>query len=218
MQTIRIFFSKTDRAKYISHLDLTRCLSRAFARTQLPIWYTEGFNPHIYMTFSLPLPLGVEGMRESMDVKLTEDEFPLVEIARQLNPVLPVGMRVLEAAPPVDKPEAIVWADYEIRFYHLQPHCLKEELESFLNRESILVTKKSKHRTQELDLRPHIQVLHLEEKEGEVLLGLRTAAGPALNINPSLLLDAWQGEGGMTPEYTKVARMAVLKADLTPFA
>ena len=47
LRLIRVFFEKRDRAKYISHLDLTRCMTRAFARTDIPVWFTEGFNPHV---------------------------------------------------------------------------------------------------------------------------------------------------------------------------
>ena len=115
MKLMRVFFEKRDRARYISHLDLTRCMTRAFARTTIPIWFTEGFNPHVYMTFALPIPLGMEGLRESFDFKLLEDDFPLEEIKRQLNAALPQDLQVLEAAPAVSKPEAITWGDYEIR-------------------------------------------------------------------------------------------------------
>ena len=73
MKTIRVLFHKTGRAIYISHLDLTRAMGRALARTQLPVWYTEGFHPHLYMTFALPLSLGVEGLCETMDFWLTEE-------------------------------------------------------------------------------------------------------------------------------------------------
>ncbi len=218
MRMIRVFFSKGDRAKYISHLDLTRCLSRSFARTGIPIWYTEGFNPHIYMTFALPLPLGFEGARESMDIKLTDDEYPLENIPRELNPVLPIGMEVLDAAPPVDKPEAIVWADYDIRLHHPDAARLEGEMSAFLGREEIVVIKKSKHRTQELDLKPHFRVLGLEREGETVRLTLRTAAGPALNINPSLLLGAYEERGGTAPEYTQVMRTAILRGDLSEFA
>ena len=55
MINIRVFYHKTSRAKYISHLDIMRCMQRAVVRAGLPVWYTEGFNPHIYLTFSLPL-------------------------------------------------------------------------------------------------------------------------------------------------------------------
>ena len=56
--TVRFRFAKVRSAKYISHLDLSRLLARAIRRTDLPVWYTQGFNPHVYMGFSLPLPLG----------------------------------------------------------------------------------------------------------------------------------------------------------------
>ncbi|MCL1866119.1 MAG: TIGR03936 family radical SAM-associated protein, partial [Oscillospiraceae bacterium] len=56
---IRVFFGKVGRAKYISHLDLVRAMSRAVKRSGLHVWITEGFNLHIYMTFALPLALGI---------------------------------------------------------------------------------------------------------------------------------------------------------------
>lgn len=45
MLKIRTVYEKRDRAKYISHLDLNRCMQRTFRRAKLPIWYSEGFNP-----------------------------------------------------------------------------------------------------------------------------------------------------------------------------
>ncbi|MBQ9964192.1 MAG: DUF2344 domain-containing protein, partial [Clostridia bacterium] len=58
---MRITFSKTGSARYISHLDLNRTMTRAVRRAGLPIWYTEGFNRHPYLTFAAPLSLGYEG-------------------------------------------------------------------------------------------------------------------------------------------------------------
>ena len=52
---IRAFYRKEGRAKYISHLDLYRTVQRAFQRAKLPIWFTLGYNPHIYLTYALPL-------------------------------------------------------------------------------------------------------------------------------------------------------------------
>ena len=57
MIDVRTVFEKKGRAKYISHLDLNRFMMRAFRRSGLPIWYTEGFNPHPYATFALALSL-----------------------------------------------------------------------------------------------------------------------------------------------------------------
>ena len=58
MVDVRLWFQKCGDARYISHLDLSRCMQRALKRSGLPIWYTEGFNPHAYVTFALPLSMG----------------------------------------------------------------------------------------------------------------------------------------------------------------
>ena len=90
METVRVFFAKEGRLKYISHLDVTRCLARVFHRCGLPIWYTQGFNPHAYLTFALPLPLGVESRCESFAFRLTE-EVNYEEVRDRLNAVLPAA-------------------------------------------------------------------------------------------------------------------------------
>ena len=86
MRNIRIFFSKRDRAKYISHLDMTRLFQRAVRRTGITMWYTEGFHPHLYMTFALPLSLGQESLREMMNFKVEPDMTP--EEAAKIETIL----------------------------------------------------------------------------------------------------------------------------------
>ena len=90
MKSVRIMFSKTGRAKYVSHLDLVRAMTRAVRRADIPLWYTEGFNRHPYLTFASPLSLGYEGLRETMDIRMADD-FPYDELAARLNAVLPEG-------------------------------------------------------------------------------------------------------------------------------
>ena len=70
MVPVRATFEKRRRAKYISHLDLMRCMQRAFKRAGVPIWYTEGFNPHAYLMFPLALSLGCESGCECMDFRI----------------------------------------------------------------------------------------------------------------------------------------------------
>ena len=60
--TVRLVFSKTGRARYISHLDLNRTMARVLRRAGIPLWYTEGFNKHPYITFAAPLSLGCESL------------------------------------------------------------------------------------------------------------------------------------------------------------
>ena len=51
----RMKFAKEGRAKYISHLDLMHAMQRSMARCQMPLWFTEGFNQHAYVSVALPL-------------------------------------------------------------------------------------------------------------------------------------------------------------------
>ena len=73
MTTIRIFFEKCGESVYISLLDLQRVFHRMLKMSSLPVYYTQGFNPHIYLSFTCPLSLGQESLCESCEVK-TEQE------------------------------------------------------------------------------------------------------------------------------------------------
>ena len=53
----RLLFSKTGRARYISHLDLMRTFQRVFPRTELAIKHTQGYHPHPILSIVLPLPV-----------------------------------------------------------------------------------------------------------------------------------------------------------------
>ena len=55
MTTVRIFFEKCGEAAYISLLDLQRVFHRMLKMSNLPVYYTQGFNPHIYLSFSIQL-------------------------------------------------------------------------------------------------------------------------------------------------------------------
>ena len=95
MTTVRIWFEKRGMAAYISLLDLQRVMHRALKRSGLPVWYTKGFNPHIYLAFSCPLALGQESLCESCEVK-TEEETPDYKAWEDaLRPALPEGLRLV---------------------------------------------------------------------------------------------------------------------------
>ena len=63
-----VVFSIRDRLKYIGHLDLMRAMQRALRRSGLPVRYSQGFNPHLQISFAAPLSVGMEGLREVMEV------------------------------------------------------------------------------------------------------------------------------------------------------
>lgn len=143
LNTVRLCFSKTGRAKYISHLDLTRTMTRVIRRAGIPLWYTEGFNRHPYITFAAPLSLGYEGLRESMDLRL-EEELPMEELVGRMNAAAPEGIRFLSAAPAVMKAGELTSARYRIAFAGESGGCGKALLERFLQQEAMPVEKRTK--------------------------------------------------------------------------
>ncbi|MFR4990491.1 TIGR03936 family radical SAM-associated protein, partial [Anaerotruncus colihominis] len=154
--TARVFYKKQGRAKYISHLDLVRCISRALKRSKLPVWHTLGFHPHVYLTFALPLALGYESECESMDFRLTET-LPMEAVVDRLNAVLPEGICCYAAAPAVMKPDAIKWADYTVtqEFDSVDPDEAWRAFAGWCARETVPVVKKGKKGERVVDVKPH---------------------------------------------------------------
>ena len=60
MYKVRLKFEKKEYSSYISHLDLMQTLQRSLIRAALPVKYTSGFNPHIYLSILVPLSTGYQ--------------------------------------------------------------------------------------------------------------------------------------------------------------
>ena len=213
MKNVRIWFEKKGAARYISHLDLTRNMARGLKLSGLPVWYTEGFNPRIYMTYAMPLSLGVCGERECMDIRLTED-VPLEDIAPRLNAHLPAGLQALEATEPVDKFEDIQYGEYQL-FLEGDPATLEEQLHTLFQREEVLVLKHTKKGDKEFDIKPDFQNAQLHPQEDGMLLELRLPCSVNGSTNPALLQEALKRHLGLEP-YGAITRKCLLLQDFSP--
>ncbi len=202
----RIFFSKTDRAKYISHLDLYGVMQRSIKRAKLPVWYTEGYNPRMYVQFMLPLSLGQEGLREAADFRLLE-EIPHEEVTERLNNALPQDIRVVETSVPVKKNTDIASAEYEIT-----ADIDSAKFINFTDQETIITEKKTKRGVSEIDLKPCI----LRVEAGEKIL-LKLPAGNEFNINPQLVLSAYERFSSEKIKRQRIVRTRMFCADGNEF-
>ncbi len=199
----RAFFSKTGRAKYISHLDLSNAVIRAMKRTKLPIWQTEGFNPRTYVTFMLPLSLGQEGLREAMDFRLTED-LPYDEVKERLNAALPPDIRVTEVTVPKDRNTDITAARWQIGF-SADP----EKLRGLCEKEQICVEKRTKKGVSTIDIKPLMKDTEISGNELRVTL----PAGNSFNINPMLIFEAYASEYGEPAKRLRILRTNIYCGD-----
>lgn len=188
----RIVYCKTGRARYISHLDLMRTMQRVFKRAGIPLWYTQGFNPHAYLMFPLALPLGTDSCVEILDVALIE-ELEFDEIKDRLNAGMPEGLRVNSVAKPVMKHTEIAFAEYIIRFAcNYDADKAKELFIDFLGQDRIEIEKRSKKKGINLvDIKPHIRLVSAAAENGEALVDLILPAGNSFNLNTSAVIDAF---------------------------
>ena len=216
---IRAFYRKEGRAKYISHLDLYRTIQRSFQRSRLPIWFTQGFNPHIYLTFALPIALGYEGVEESFDFRLREN-LPEGEILARLNAAFPEGITVTRAAAPQKKAEEIEKAEYTLLFSveNIPAEKLLAEFDAFLAQDAILSEKRTKKGPKQIDLKPDLLSCRTGLSGDAVSLAVTLPAGIFKNINPTLLTDAFAAAQGLSLDYRLIRRDAVLCKDGSRFA
>ncbi len=212
MRNVRIRFSKTGRARYISHLDLSRVMQRSLRRAGIPLWYTEGFNRHPYVTFAAPLSLGFEGLQETMDIRL-EQEMADEELVRRLREASPEGITILSAADAVHKPGEIASARYRLIFPGEG-----ETMRHFLDQETIPAEKKTKKGTMKtLDLKPALLEREIKELLGQTELTLLLPCSSSDTVNPLLIWGAYGRFIGREIPSPQVTRMDVYTADGKPF-
>jgi radical SAM-linked protein len=215
---LRLRFSKTGRAVYISHLDLLRTMQRAFLRAELPIRYSEGFNPHAQLFFALPLSVGTASLCELMDFRLRAF-MSLPEIPFRLNRVLPEGVKILEAYEWENKFGQIKWLDVDGVFeYDASPTAeTLQGLMDFFARERIIISKKTKRGTGEADIAPDIRNISFDTEGDRVRLkALVSAQEPTLK--PELLSAALgQLAPELRPDFAAFTRTQLYDAALHVF-
>ena len=210
MLRLRATFKKTGRAKYISHLDLNRCMLRIFRRSKLPVWYTEGFNPHPYYSFALALSLGFESDCEIMDFNINDDNMPLSVIKDRLHEVMPEGMGIVDIAPQKNKITVIAKAEYEFDLKADDVQGVYDAVEKLLAADEILIEKKTKKGIKTVDLKPDTEMVSLEKAEGAVHMAMRLPAGTKTNYNPTLFVEALRKSCEIPFEMANIRRTGIL--------
>ena len=217
MLRVRATFEKKGRAKYISHLDLNRCMLRTFRRSRLPIWYTEGFNPHPYYSFALALSLGFESDCEILDFNITDDQMSMETIRDALNAVMPEGMRIVKAAEQKQKITAIAKAEYAFSLVSEDSSALYDAVQKMISEPEILIEKKTKKGIKTVDIKPETEILSCTDSGRSVDITMYLPAGTQTNFNPTLFIEALRRTTDICFDPENIRRTAILCADNTIF-
>lgn len=208
MKDVRVFFRKTGDLKFISHLDMNRFFIRLLRKSGLNVWYTEGFNPHPYITFALPLSLGFESDCEAVDFKLLDDTDYSV-VFEKISEIVPKGIEVLKVVEPKYKSGKIAFAVYELTFEN------EKEFESFLgflNAETVIVSKKTKSGAVKVS---DIKGKFAYKANGNLSLLIKLPCGNE-NINPQSIVNSFCEQNELQI-YVSYKRISLLVDDNTIF-
>ncbi len=208
MSKLRMRFSKTGRAIYISHLDLMATMQRAFSRAGSRLKYSEGFNPRPQISIALPLSVGTSSVCELMDFQLLE-EVDIISLRERLNATMPEGIEVLEIYEPKRKNAELKWLAVEGLFEYddRKVDIMQKQLTDFFARESIVIEKKTKRGFGETDIRPAIrEIAFTVGEDGVHVSALISAQNPTLN--PDLLPAALRAlSPGIAPDFARFTRV-----------
>lgn len=210
----RVTYSKEGLIKFISHLDLIRLWQRAFRRAGLLVRMSQGFSPHPLMSFGPPLPLGVEGRGELMDVALAAGQ-DLADAQQRLQALLPEGIRIHGVRPvPESRPSlcaVIDSAGYEVRLEKESAREAGEKIAVAKSAPTVVSKKRTRDGERYRDIKPLIKELEVDEEDGgEARIRFTVRIGEGGNCNPHELLEAVLG----WPE-ERVKKLRIVRTALT---
>ena len=194
MGLIRARISKEGDLKFISHLDMMKVVTRALRRAELPISYSQGYNPRPQISLGPPLPVGLSSQAEYIDFEL-EEEMSADSFLERLKWELPSGMDLKEAWE-IEKGKSLM-AILDTACYHL-PFYLEEEkpsveewkekFDDLLSAPEIIVERKRKKKKKRVNLKPLIREWSIKEcNQDHILLEFFVRTGSRGNVRPEEL-------------------------------
>ena len=203
-------FEKGERIRHIGHLDIQRSVQRGLRRSGLPVAYSQGFNPHILITFASALSTGACGKREIMDVTMAED-VDAEEFLTRMNRAMPPEMQLKEARA-VDSKHPSLMGMIRAAVYDLtirdeeKGKLLIVAIPAMMEKEQIMAMRKTKTKLTEVDIKPLILDIGGEGNHIRATLILNERE----SCKPQMLLDALKETAGITEE----VRMLVTRESL----
>ncbi len=231
MYKIRSRFTKKGDLIFISHLDLVRVFERAMRRANIPISYSQGFNPHPIMAFATALGVGVTSEAEYIDIQLDE-KIELNDFIDRINAVMPDGLKIIKSKY-IESTEDSLMAILKRSIYlvkvnlisELKEEFIIEQLSKFIDNEEIIEIKEKKkknkdrykrerNKVQETNIRPLINELMLFSVQGkELILKMNLVTGSVGNLKPETVMRKLEEltEIPMLLDSVRINRLELLK-------
>ncbi len=213
MLKLRMQYRKEGPARYISHLDLMRVFRRAFARAEVPLSFSQGFNPHPYLSVVLPLPTGFSSRCELLDFNAELDRLP-DDFLTRMTAALPEGIvpqYVYLRTRPVGDIAAV-----RCRIGIHGEGFSVDDTRALFSR-PVRMMKKTKRGESEVDICTFIRSLEVSALPDGVLIDCVLAAGND-NLNPEYLTRALDEYTPCKIAYAEYTRVDILDAEGESYA
>ncbi len=165
----RVKFAKFGVLKFIGHLDVMRYFQKAVLRAGWDVVYSKGFHPHQIMSFAQPLSVGVTSSSEYMEIELNSYES-LEKLKESINAVMTDGIwvneitlldEILPHTKRITSMALVQAADYMISIkdgfdFPFTQEEFEAHFEEFYKQNEILIQKKTKKSSKEIDCKPFI--------------------------------------------------------------
>lgn len=184
----RLRFARSGSLSFVGHLDLMRTFERSLRRAELPLLHSQGYNPRPMLVFALPLGVGISTSDDYLDVSFAQ-EIDVVRVIKELNPMLPSGLTVLDGWS-VEESSGSIMALVSAASYRLKAPRIAEALRKIFLLDEVTVEKKSKGQMRTLNIRPLMLQLMEDDTHNEDEGTVVVCAGSHENVRPDLLLQA----------------------------
>jgi radical SAM-linked protein len=211
-QRLRVHFTRDETLKFIGHLDMARTWQRIVRRANLPLAYSEGFNPQPRLTFAAALQVGCTSDHEELDMVLSP-ACVIDDVKVQLERALPAGMKVISITEMAYNAPALqmqlIATEFEITVASAETiGLLKERVPQFLATTEVMRERRGKP----YNLRPLVQTLTIEPGQTDrVVIRSRLQATQAGTGRPDELAAAL----GLDPATVKIKRTKLIFLDKT---
>jgi radical SAM-linked protein len=173
VQRLRLRYTKRGPLRFASHRDLARALERALRRAQVPMAFSAGFSPHPKISYMGAAPTGAASEAEYVEIGLAARRDP-EQVRAALDSALPPGIDVVECVEAADGTGAL--ADrldatrWRIDLPGVDPAELSTAVTALLASDEVLVTKRTKNGTRDVDARAAVVTAAVVEEAGCAIL------------------------------------------------
>ncbi len=182
---------------FISHLDMMRTFERAFRRADLPIAFSQGFNPRPKVSFTPALSVGITSSAEYMDGEFYED-VSADDVAIRLNRVLPEGLRIIKIGItdeklPLSMLNGVIYVvKVALNAENLQE--LEKAIHTLLHQKEIIVEKPTKSGIRSVNIAPLIYQINLSSNnEDNANLVMAISIGQQGSVSPKVIVLELKG-------------------------